>query len=270
MGDPHQVVTPSSAFPPRLPTPAACPGLAWNIEPGSALARHLSPAFPFGRGAALPTHFARDGLPVVMRGLVARCVTSTGGTRHMVALLAPGDVCCDGAFTHRADERFVALTACVVACLPFAAAYGLGQERPAFGRAIWRVAARAAGIQAEWLRGMLGPADRRLAHRMCEILLRLRCPAGVDGIALPCIPCAAWADLAGMTAVHAQRCLIRLSALGFVRSRRRAVTVLDPSGLAAFSEFDPAYLWPNAPLPADELALALAAAEYPDFKEPFL
>ncbi|WP_238291148.1 Crp/Fnr family transcriptional regulator, partial [Methylobacterium longum] len=86
-------------------------------------------------------------------------------------------------------------------------------------------------------------AEERIAHLMCELLLRLRAvgrTAG-DGYALP-ITQEDLADTTGLTSVHVNRTLGSLKQRGLIALSGRQLRILDLAGLETLAEFKPNYL----------------------------
>ncbi len=235
---------------------------------GEGLARHLSPALHLKANAELPPATGA-GLLTVLHGVIARYALSRSGKRRIVGLLAAGDVCCDRAFCQPDADGFVALTDCLVAGLPVADAYRLVQECPTVGWAIWRVGARSSGIYREWLRTQSLPGENRLAHRLCEVMSRTACAQSPTGVLVPRFRLETWADMTALTAVHVSRCLTAMAGTGLIALETRSIRIPEPAALAAYAEFDLTYLWPNAPLPADELGRAIAQGQNPEPGTPF-
>ena len=86
-------------------------------------------------------------------------------------------------------------------------------------------------------------ASGRIAHLLCEMLLRLK----VVGLAedgtygLP-VTQAELGDALGLSTVHVNRVLQELRGDGLITSRGRFLSVQDWPGLKAAGEFDPTYL----------------------------
>ena len=95
----------------------------------------------------------------------------------------------------------------------------------------------------EWIVNDTRPADRRLAHTLCELLVCLQVIglAGVNSFELP-ISQGDVADALGISAVHMNRIVQALRTSGRLTWSNDLVTIPDVQGLKAFAEFDPAYL----------------------------
>ncbi|XYD06748.1 helix-turn-helix domain-containing protein [Methylobacterium sp. NMS12] len=95
-------------------------------------------------------------------------------------------------------------------------------------------------------------APERLAHLICELLLRLRLVGIADegGYDLP-LTQIDLADILGMTSVHVNRTLRHLRQLDLVDFKRRRLTISDVARLKTYCSFDPAYLHLRPSRPAD-------------------
>ena len=87
------------------------------------------------------------------------------------------------------------------------------------------------------------PADRRVAHLVCELLLRFQVVGRAEERACE-IPLTQTelGDILGLTNVHINRVLQDLRGRGLLTVRGRRFEVPDVAALRAFCGFDPAYL----------------------------
>lgn len=194
-------------------------------------------------GADVPPFIAKEGLLVVLEGLVAQCVWASPGKRRITGLLAEGDLSSGPPIPGPDRDWFTALTACRIAVLPWEEADRLADANSPVGPTLWHVAARWTSIQREWLRNDARPSEARLAHRVCEVMTRAGVIVGHPaGVALPHLRQTAWADMTAMTSVHVNRCLGRMAQAKLIRLKRGAITVAEPAKLMAFAEFDASYL----------------------------
>lgn len=100
------------------------------------------------------------------------------------------------------------------------------------------------GTLREWLVNIgQRPADKRVAHLICELFTRLRAVgfAHVDGFDM-LLTQTQLADVTGMTPVHVNRTLAALRDERLVDTHGRRVIIPDFDRLADFSGFDPSYL----------------------------
>ena len=96
----------------------------------------------------------------------------------------------------------------------------------------------------EWLVNVGSrPAEQRLAHLLCELLLRLRAVGLTDGdeYELP-LTQTDLADTMGMSNVHMNRVLQKLRSEGLIELKSQNLVILDFERLKEFGSFDPNYL----------------------------
>ena len=114
-------------------------------------------------------------------------------------------------------------------------------ERPALARALWWAALVDEATLREWLVNIgARPAEERVAHLLCELLLRLKTIGlASDNSYEPPLTQAELADTTGLTNVHVNRVLQRLRGDGLITLRGKRLVILDVERLNAFSGFTP-------------------------------
>ena len=188
---------------------------------------------------------APAGVFLVMDGMAFRHKLRRNGSRQIMAYLLPGDLCdLDVALLRRMDHTITTFTACrVVRLAPETVADLLGNH-PRIARVLRKAQLVDEATLREWLVNVgRRSADERIAHLLCELLLRLRAvgrTAG-DGYALP-ITREDLADTTGLTSVHVNRMLGSLQDRGLIELSERRLQILDLAGLEALAEFKPNYL----------------------------
>ena len=185
-----------------------------------------------------------DRVYLVMSGFACRYKTLQSGIRRIVSFVLPGDLC----YMHDAgpfgrDLRVGALTPCSVADISRSRLTELIGLYLGISRAIWWVTLRELSRAREWIVNDTRPADKRLAHTLCELLVCLQVIglAGENSFELP-VSQADVADALGISAVHINRVLQALRTSGLITWGNDLVTIPDVQALKAFAEFDPAYL----------------------------
>ena len=231
-------------------------------EPLARLVRRLEEAGPLGereRQAILSLRLRPRLVParadiglkqdpqaahLVLRGVACRYHMLSDGTRSIVGLFFPGDLCGGhSASPAKHHGPLGALSPSLVADVPFRTLEALIGDHPGIGRALWWLALVELGIAQQWLANGGLEAERRIAHLVCEILARSEATgmAAVDafsgGIRQGVI-----ADLAAVCLVHVNRVLHALQDAGLIRLERGVVKVPKPSRLAAYADFDAGYL----------------------------
>ena len=182
---------------------------------------------------------------LVMRGFAAMYKLSDGGDRQISAFQIPGDVPdLHSLHLKELDSSIATLTPCRIGFLRHEDLIDLCERRPRVAHALWRNTLIDAAILREWL-GNIGqrPAFSRLAHLLCEILVRMSAMglAVGDECDFP-ITQTELADATGMSPVHVNRTLQELRALGLIQLRDNRLSVLDRAQLMRVADFNPHYL----------------------------
>jgi CRP-like cAMP-binding protein len=181
---------------------------------------------------------------LILEGFACRYKILNGGQRHIVAYLVPGDFCDLHSFILNAmDHTIGTLSPCKVVGIPRHRVLKM-TERPALARALWWAALVDEAILREWLVNIGSrPAEQRVAHLLCEMLLRLRVVglANGDAYELP-ITQNELADTLGMSGVHMNRVLMNLRSEKLIQLKSKKLTITDVEKLKAFSGFNPNYL----------------------------
>jgi CRP-like cAMP-binding protein len=87
------------------------------------------------------------------------------------------------------------------------------------------------------------PADKRLAHLLCELLVRLQAVglATDNSFVLP-LTQRQLADTLAMTGVHLNRIVRQLRLEGLITLKGHTITIPDVERLKSFADFNPNYL----------------------------
>lgn len=197
-------------------------------------------------GTEIVAHDGGGGaLHVLLDGWAARYKLLDNGSRSIPALLTPGDICDAEALPLRSLGTGVRmLTGGTVAMLPRQRLNELLASRPAVAKALLGLAFVENSILSEWAASLARrSAVERLAHLLCELLVRLWVVGQADGLGfhLP-LTQDQIADVLGLTSIHVNRTLRSLRAAGAVSMRGRHLTIHDWPGLSASCGFDPGYL----------------------------
>lgn len=186
---------------------------------------------------------------LVLDGFACRYKYLTNGRRQITAYLVPGDLFeLDLDYRLPLDCALGTLTASRLAVLPRPDYEDLLRRRPRIARALQMMRLTEAAILREWITNLgsrSGP--ERLAHFLCEMLLRLRTTglASDNQYSFP-ITQADLADTLGMSCVHINRVLQKLRRDGLIELSGRRLTILKPEGLKTLAEYDASYLEPAA------------------------
>ncbi len=194
---------------------------------------------------------ARAGEPLtnstlLLEGIMSRYLDDRNGLRQLVAIHFPGDFLDLHAFPLKVLDHDVAtLTTATVATVPHAEIDAIADEMPQLVRKLWFATLLDAAIHRAWL-FRLGRLDAtgRVAHFLCETNARLFSAGLSDGrrFALA-LTQADLAEICGLTTVHVNRVMRQLREEQLCLFRSSLVEILDPAGLAARAQFNPAYLY---------------------------
>ncbi|KQT52476.1 MULTISPECIES: Crp/Fnr family transcriptional regulator [unclassified Aureimonas] len=185
-----------------------------------------------------------DFVYVMVSGFACRYKLLADGRRQIMAYMVPGDFCDFQVFILKERDHGIAtLSNCKVVQIPAESVLEL-TERPAIARAFWWATLVDEATLREWLVSIgQREAEVRIAHLLCEMLMRLRAVGLVEGnsYSLP-LTQADLADTMGMTVVHANRMLMSLREKDLIAIDGRQVTVIDVRRLEEFAGFNPNYL----------------------------
>ena len=195
------------------------------------------------------TELIREGeapasVKLVLEGFACRYKATVEGKRQIMAFLVPGDFCDLHVFVlKQMDHTIATLSPCRVVEIARSKVLEL-TERPAIARALWWAALVDEATLREWLLNIgQREAPQRIAHLLCELLLRLRAVglANGDSYTLP-ITQAELGDTVGVTTVHANRSLQTLRDAGLITLKNKQLVILDAKRLGEFSGFNSNYL----------------------------
>jgi CRP-like cAMP-binding protein len=186
-----------------------------------------------------------EGVHLILEGFACRYKILPDGTRQIMAYMIPGDFCDLHIFILREMDHSVAtLSHCREVEIPRATIIELTEDHPRIARAFWWATLVDEAILRQWLIS-LGRRDagKRLAHLICELLLRLQLVGLVSGYTfeLP-LTQEELADTLGMSGVHLNRMLQDLRRSGMIELQDHSLVVLDRVRLQEYAGFDPNYL----------------------------
>lgn len=192
-----------------------------------------------------PTHST-----LLLTGFACRHKALPSGRRQILALHTPGDfVDLHALLLRPMDHSIGALAPCTVLQVPHPALYDAVDRHPRIARSFWRDTLVEASVYREWLMGLgRRSAYGRIAHLLCEILVRLRAVRLIDGYqyALP-LTQTELADSLGLSLVHVNRILQRLRTERLATFHNRTVEIHDWERLQAVADFSPEYLHLHMP-----------------------
>lgn len=185
---------------------------------------------------------------LIVEGFACRCKMTKDGHRQIMAYLIPGDLCDLHVFVlEKMDHSIGTLSRCKFIRIPRASVLAL-LEYPRLARALMYASLVDSAVLREWLVNVgQRPAEERLAHLFCELLLRMRAvgltPDG-DSYVMP-ITQIELADTTGMTPVHVNRMLQSLRDRNLIVTTPKSIRFPDIDKLNAFAGFNPNYLHMN-------------------------
>jgi CRP-like cAMP-binding protein len=186
-----------------------------------------------------------ENVHLLLEGWAGRYKLLPNGDRVIMAYLIPGDLCdIHVALLNGMDHSIGTLSPCRVAFIPRETMNTLMEENWRIARALWWATLVDEAILREWL-VTVGhrPADRRVAHLICEMLLRSKAVGLTDddSFDLP-LTQEELADTMGMSNVHMNRMLQQLRGQGLITTNGKRMIVKDVEGLFGFADFNPNYL----------------------------
>jgi CRP-like cAMP-binding protein len=182
---------------------------------------------------------------LILDGSCASFKVTGEGKRQIIAFHIPGDLP-DLQSLHLSvlDFAVTTLTACKVGFIPHERLRALCSDQPRLAAAFWRGTLIDGSIYREWTTNVgRREASARMAHLMCEILVRMSAVglAKDHSCALPMTQ-AELADATGISAVHANRTIQELRRANLISLEDGTLTALDWDGLTRTGDFDPTYL----------------------------
>lgn len=181
---------------------------------------------------------------LILAGFACRYKIIEGGRRQIMAYLVPGDFCDFQVFIlNEMDHNIGTLSACQVVEIPRSVILEV-TSRPAIARAFWWASFVDAATLREWLVNMgQRPAEQRIGHLLCELLVRLEAVGLVrdNTYTLP-ITQTDLGHTMGLTVVHVNRMLMSLRDEGLIEVDAKRITIRDVRRLRMFSGFNPNYL----------------------------
>jgi CRP-like cAMP-binding protein len=182
---------------------------------------------------------------ILIEGFSVRAIERRGGN-HIVSLQVPGDFVDLPAFAlKRLDHDIQALGPARIGRVSHARIRQVIDRQPHLARLLWFATLLDGAIHREWILKLEDlNAAQRVAHVFCEIGRRLDMVelGGPHGFSLP-LTQAQLASMCGTTTVHMSRALRRLRDDTGASFRHGKLQYPDLAALAAFCDYDPAYLY---------------------------
>ena len=182
---------------------------------------------------------------LMVEGFACRYKLLPDGTRQILSLQIPGDFCDLHSFLlKKMDHGIAAVSRCRIAKVPHHKIHHITEHLPRLTRAFWWDVAIDGAIFREWMVGMgRRSSHQRMAHLLCELLLRLKSIGLADDNSYELPPTQAdLADALGISTVHVNRVLQELRSEGLITLKEKRLTILDFEKLKQAAGFTPGYL----------------------------
>ena len=182
---------------------------------------------------------------LILEGFACMSKITAQGKRQIMSFYVPGDIP-DLQSLHLTvmDATLQTITPCKVGSIQHEALIGLCDRHPRIAHVLWRETLIDAAIFREWVMNV-GRRDAyaRMAHVMCEVVIRLRVVGLAQGNTcdLPMTQ-SEFADALGLSTVHVNRTLQEMRADKLIHLNGSKLTILDWEQLKEVGEFDPTYL----------------------------
>lgn len=183
---------------------------------------------------------------LVEEGWMLRVRHMPDGGRQIISIGLPGDFLCYGILMfQRSEFDIVAKTPAALWKLETVDFKTMMSRHPGLAEAlVWSNVHEEALLAERVVSLGRRDATQRLAHVLCEIVARLDLIDAHDGggvLSLPLIQ-DDFADILGISTIHALRTFKRLTELGAVEYRSRRLVVLDTEKLRRIAGFEAEYL----------------------------
>ena len=182
---------------------------------------------------------------LIVEGFACRYNMTAEGKRQILSFHISGDIP-DLQSLHLSvmDHSLGTLIPCKLAFIQHDDVRSLMRHHPRLGELFWRDTLIDAAVFRQWVVNVgRRPSLSRMAHVLCELLVRLRAVELVEDhvFDLP-VTQGELADALGITSVHVNRVLQDLRKQGLISLHGKTLRVLDWEGLKTEGEFDPTYL----------------------------
>jgi CRP-like cAMP-binding protein len=182
---------------------------------------------------------------LILSGFTATYKVTKGGKRQIMSFGIAGDIPDMQSLHLRVlDCSIGTLTTCRMGFITHDDLRDLCERYPRIAAAFWRETLIEGAIFREWVMNVgQREAYNRMAHVLCEMLVRLRAVGLVEdhSCVLP-ITQGEFADAMGITAVHVNRVLQQMRAEGLIELKGDRLNIPDWDRLKQVGEFDPTYL----------------------------
>jgi CRP-like cAMP-binding protein len=182
---------------------------------------------------------------ILLDGWAARYKIMADGGRFISGLAVPGDICDLGALNFgKLNYGVTMISAGTVAVLRRQPLEALFASNPAIANAFSSLARIESSIFMEWSASVARrTALHRVAHLLCELLLRLTATGRINGHSYDlAVSQEQMADALGLTPPHVNRMFRLLRSMELIFVQNRKVRIYDWLGLSDLCHFQPNYL----------------------------
>lgn len=185
---------------------------------------------------------------LVVKGWVSRYRTNTDGKVQTLNFQIPGDFCnLHTNLTQRIEYSIGTRVSSVIAYIPHEKIDDIYNHHSRLTRSFNWLAFNEISILQEWLINVGSrPSHQRLAHLLCELLIRIRA-AGLTvdhHFHLP-LTQTELGEAMGITQIHTNRVMKLLRAEGLITFEDRILDIKDWEGIKEYADFDTSYLHLN-------------------------
>ncbi len=219
---------------------------ALSVEEQHALASLTERVVAYDRrGEILHEGDPLTGIFLLRKGWAYRFTILPGGRRQIISFLIPGDLCNAHLLLFRRMEHGItALTSCEIGVISPERFLDVLDRHPRISRALYLNGLVLEAVLRERI-VTLGrrTATQRIAHLLCELLLRLRATglARDHSYDLPLTQMDI-ADTLGLNHVHVNRVMKTMRRMGLIKLKGHLLEIPDWDELTALGEFDPRHL----------------------------
>jgi CRP-like cAMP-binding protein len=199
--------------------------------------RSIAPRCDLVREGEVPA-----GMYLILEGWAMRYRQRADGSRQILAILLPGDLCIDPA-GRPLNHAIGSLTQVRYGVIPHPHFGEAMAETSDLAVALWRRQLEMSSIQLEWIANSGRSAYERIAHFLCETYSRAEaCGLAVNNACVFPLTQQDVACVTGLTSVHVNRTLQQMRKEGLIELHGKRLSLLKPKGLGKVAIFDSAYL----------------------------
>ena len=182
---------------------------------------------------------------LILSGCACTYKMSKNGKRQIVSFNLPGDIPdLQSLHLEVLDNSLGTITPCSVGFIPHETLDKLCERHYRIAKAFWRENLIEGAIYREWMTSIgQRQAYARIAHLLCEMLVRLRAVGLVNGYSCNWpITQGEIGDALGITTVHVNRVFQAMRADGLIELKGERLNIPNWNRLKEAGDFDPTYL----------------------------